>query len=60
MCSKFIIALVTLIAFTLSAPAQDYPNRLIKMVHGFPPGGNVDIIARLLAQEMQKASNRAS
>ena len=54
MCSKFIIALVTLIAFTLSAPAQDYPNRLIKMVHGFPPGGNVDIIARLLAQEMQK------
>ena len=54
MCRKFIVALAMLIAFTLLAPAQDYPNRLIKMIHGFPPGGNVDIIARLLAQEMQK------
>jgi tripartite-type tricarboxylate transporter receptor subunit TctC len=34
--------------------AQDYPNRLIKFMHGFPPGGNVDIIARLLANEMSK------
>jgi len=38
-----------------SAQAQNYPNRLIKMIHGFPPGGNVDIIARLLANEMQKS-----
>jgi tripartite-type tricarboxylate transporter receptor subunit TctC len=54
MCRKFVVALVGLIAFMVSALAQDYPNRLIKMIHGFPPGGNVDIIARLLAQEMQK------
>jgi tripartite-type tricarboxylate transporter receptor subunit TctC len=32
----------------------DYPNRLIKLLHGFPPGGNIDIVARLLAQEMSK------
>ena len=37
-----------------AAHAQDYPNRLIKVIHGFPPGGNVDIIARLIANEMQK------
>jgi len=54
MCRKIVVALAGLIAFTLSVYAQDYPNRLIKMIHGFPPGGNVDIIARLLAQEMQK------
>jgi tripartite-type tricarboxylate transporter receptor subunit TctC len=36
------------------ASAQGYPNRLIKFVHGFPPGGNIDIIARLLANEMAK------
>jgi tripartite-type tricarboxylate transporter receptor subunit TctC len=36
------------------APAQDYPNRLIKMVNGFPAGGNVDAIARVMAQEMSK------
>jgi tripartite-type tricarboxylate transporter receptor subunit TctC len=34
--------------------ASDYPNRLIKLMHGFPPGGNIDIVARLLAQEMSK------
>src|SRR5262245_4842511 len=39
---------------TTAAPAQDYPNRLIKMMHGFPPGGNVDVIARLMSDEMAK------
>src|ERR1044071_4948479 len=34
--------------------AADYPNRLIKLMHGFPPGGNVDVVARLMAQEMAK------
>ena len=34
--------------------AQNYPNRLIKLMQGFPPGGNVDIIARILANEMEK------
>ena len=38
-----------------SAQAQNYPDRLIKIIQGFPPGGNVDIIARLLANEMQKS-----
>src|SRR5262245_2940186 len=47
-------ALFVLAALTGAAPAQDYPNRLIKFMHGFPPGGNVDIIARLLANEMSK------
>jgi len=41
-------------AAPVAAPGQDYPNRLIKLMHGFPPGGNVDVVARLLANEMSK------
>jgi tripartite-type tricarboxylate transporter receptor subunit TctC len=43
-------------AWPQAVPAQgaDYPTRLIKLMHGFPPGGNVDVVARLMAQEMAK------
>ena len=46
--------LVGLTALTGAATAQDYPSRPIRFIHGFPPGGNVDIIARLLGSEMSK------
>ncbi len=36
------------------ATAQDYPNRPIKIVVGFAPGGGVDTVARLVGQEMSK------
>jgi tripartite-type tricarboxylate transporter receptor subunit TctC len=51
---KSLAALLLLVAATGVAAAQDYPARPIKFLHGFPPGGNVDIIARLLGNEMAK------
>jgi tripartite-type tricarboxylate transporter receptor subunit TctC len=50
----FIGLLAAAAAWPQAARAQgaDYPTRLIKLMHGFPPGGNVDVVARLMAQEM--------
>lgn len=51
---KVLVMLVALAGLVGRADAQEYPNRPIRFMHGFPPGGNVDIIARLLGNEMSK------
>ena len=55
MIGRLIAAAALVVALAASAQAQNYPNRIIKIMLGFPPGGNVDIIARLLAHEMEKS-----
>jgi tripartite-type tricarboxylate transporter receptor subunit TctC len=55
MVRTFIAVLTLLAALAGNAQAQQpYPNHLIKMMQGFPPGGNVDIIARIVANQMEK------
>jgi len=48
--------LVGALAIAAAAPAlaqaQDYPTRLIKIIVPFPPGGNPDLAARLVANRM--------
>ena len=34
--------------------AQDFPNRPIRFLQGFPAGGNADVIARALGEEISK------
>jgi tripartite-type tricarboxylate transporter receptor subunit TctC len=41
--------------FPAGASAQGYPNKPIKMVTGYAPGGTSDILARLMAQELNKS-----
>ena len=45
------------LAFVASAAAQDYPNRPIRMLVGFVPGGTVDIVARLVAPKLAQSMN---
>lgn len=34
------------------ATAQDFPNRPLRMILGFAPGGSTDLVARVVAQKM--------
>ena len=57
MMKKLVVAVAVLAGLSTGALAQqDYPNRIIKITQGFPPGGNVDIIARILGHEMEKSA----
>jgi tripartite-type tricarboxylate transporter receptor subunit TctC len=44
--------LLVLAIFPLAALAQDYPNRPVRMLVGYPPGGGMDAIARVLAAKL--------
>ncbi|QIL73811.1 tripartite tricarboxylate transporter substrate binding protein (plasmid) [Diaphorobacter sp. HDW4B] len=50
-------------AGTVAAPfglanAADYPNKPIKLIVPFPPGGSVDTVARTLAPQLQQQLNQ--
>jgi tripartite-type tricarboxylate transporter receptor subunit TctC len=36
------------------AVAQEYPSRPIRLLVGFPPGGNVDVVGRIVAAKMSE------
>ena len=59
MIGKFVSAVALVVGLATGAQAQDYPTRLIKIVQGFAPGGNVDIIARILAHQLQISLGQA-
>jgi tripartite-type tricarboxylate transporter receptor subunit TctC len=44
-----------LLLFAGAALAQTYPAQPIKLIAPFPPGGSVDITARLIAEPLEKA-----
>ena len=51
---RSITAFAILIMAGMPAFAQQYPSKPIRMIVGFPPGGIMDIYARMLAKPMQE------
>src|ERR1700752_3394437 len=41
-----------LLLLSSAALAEDYPSKLVKLVVPFAPGGSVDIVARIVGQQL--------
>jgi tripartite-type tricarboxylate transporter receptor subunit TctC len=48
----FIIAACALIGLQGDASAQNYPERSVKFIVAFPPGGTIDTLTRIVAQKL--------
>ena len=47
------LASIAVLAFPATAKAQsDYPNRPVKLIIGFAPGGSTDIVGRIVARHL--------
>ena len=48
------VTIIFLAALALTGPsaAESYPERVVRIVNPYPPGGSVDVMARLLAQRL--------
>ncbi len=49
------IRFLLLLLFPLGVLAQDYPTRAVRLLVGYPPGGGMDAIGRVLAPKLAEA-----
>jgi len=48
------IVVLLMLVFPSMIMAQDYPNKTIRLIVGYPPGGGNDIAARLIAPKLSE------
>jgi tripartite-type tricarboxylate transporter receptor subunit TctC len=49
---RLTVVVLALLALTAQGVAQNYPERVVRIVNPYPPGGSVDVMARILAQKL--------
>jgi tripartite-type tricarboxylate transporter receptor subunit TctC len=49
------LVIISLLAFSAAAAAQSFPARPIRLIIPYPPGGNVDITARMIGPGLGEA-----
>jgi len=47
-------AVAAFAVFSAGAFAQAYPNKPVRMIVGFPPGGGTDVVARVISAKLQE------
>src|SRR5471032_919086 len=57
---KLIIAIIAAVAAfgSVNVGAQNYPERPVRIVVPYPPGGTVDVVARVLALNLAEQTGR--
>src|SRR5262245_29783634 len=51
---KLVAALCVVFAAALSAPARAFPDKAVRLVVPYAPGGSTDVIARVLGQKLSE------
>src|SRR5690349_16615899 len=49
-----LLAMAALLAGQAAAGAEGYPERVVRIISPYPPGGPVDLMARVLAQKLSE------
>ena len=52
--STLLTAAGLLLALTTAAAAQDYPNKAVRLIIPFPPGGSNDVVGRMIGTQLSE------
>ena len=52
--SLMLTAASMLLALSTSVAAQDYPNKPVRLIIPFPPGGSNDVVGRMVATQLSE------
>ena len=51
---RWLIALLTIVGFAAAPHAETFPNRTIRLIVPYAPGGSIDLTARVIAKNLQE------